>query len=100
VAWASLDNERSFWFTRPSLFNLLTRVGFTSVYTCQTPAFPGQTLDRDTLVAVKGSPQQLVSTPVVNDWPEERPMGVHPAQASLSNKVLTRTLGWTRRLFR
>src|SRR2546425_5545262 len=56
---ASIDNEKSFWFTRSSLFNLLADVGFTSVYDCYNPACPGQLDDRDTLVAVKG-PQQHV----------------------------------------
>lgn len=35
--WASADNEDSFWFTRPSLVNILADVGFTSVYECFTP---------------------------------------------------------------
>ncbi|MFQ5539370.1 MAG: class I SAM-dependent methyltransferase, partial [Candidatus Binatia bacterium] len=64
--WASLDNEKSFWFTRPSLFNVLADVGFTSVYTCHNPAVPGQLSDRDTLVAIKGQRQELFSTPTVN----------------------------------
>ena len=35
--WASLDNAKSFWLTRPSLYNLLAHVGFTSVYECHYP---------------------------------------------------------------
>ena len=82
---ASLDNEKSFWLTRPSLFNLLSRAGFTSVYTCQNPVVLTQWSDRDTLVAVKGAREELLSTPIVNGlpdepWPEERPKGVHPSQ--------------------
>lgn len=82
---ASLDNEKSFWLTRPSLFNLLSRTGFTSVYTCQNPAVLTQWLDRDTIVAVKGERQELFSTPIVNSllnepWPEQRQTGIHPSQ--------------------
>ena len=82
---ASLDNEKSFWLTRPSLFNLLSRTGFTSVYTCQNPAVLTQWLDRDTIVAVKGERQELLSTPIVNSlpndpWPEQRQTGIHPSQ--------------------
>ncbi|OHB48431.1 MAG: hypothetical protein A2099_03360 [Planctomycetes bacterium GWF2_39_10] len=82
---SSLDNEKSFWLTRPSLFNLLSRAGFTSVYTCQNPAVLMQRMDRDTLVAVKGTRHKLFSTPIVNSlpgemWPEERRRGIHPSQ--------------------
>jgi 2-polyprenyl-3-methyl-5-hydroxy-6-metoxy-1,4-benzoquinol methylase len=89
AVWHSLDNVESFWFTRPSLLNLLTRVGFTSVYTCQTPAFPTTWKDpsaprdavtfpaEDTLVAVKGKAEQLFSMPLLNDvreivWSESK----------------------------
>ena len=83
--WASVDNEESFWFTRPSLVNLLARTGFTSVYTSQNPAVPGQWTDRDTLVALKGKPSELASTPVLNRfpvelWSEENQIGMHPSQ--------------------
>lgn len=85
---ASLDNEKSFWLTRPSLFNLLSRAGFTSVYTCQNPAVPTQRMDRDTLVAVKGTRHKLFSTPIINSldnkvWPEERRTGIHPSQRAI-----------------
>ena len=85
---ASLDNEKSFWLTRPSLFNLLSRAGFTSVYTCQNPAVLMQRMDRDTLVAVKGTRHKLFSTPIVNSldnkvWPEERQTGIHPSQRAI-----------------
>ena len=35
--WASLDNDTSFWPTRPSLLNALQRGGFTSVLECSIP---------------------------------------------------------------
>ena len=95
AVWHSLDNDESFWFTRPSLFNLLTRVGFTSVYTCQTPAFPSTWRDpsatqdavtfpaEDTLIAVKGKSEQLFSMPLLNDvreivWSESKPASSEP----------------------
>src|SRR5262249_7766294 len=37
AVWQSLDNERSFLFTAPSLCNLLKHVGFTSVYEVMNP---------------------------------------------------------------
>ena len=82
---ASLDNVKSFWFTRPSLYNLLARAGFTSVYTCQSPVVLSQWADKDTLVAVKGTRQKLVSAPIEEGlldelWPEERQRGMHPSQ--------------------
>src|SRR5947207_2409975 len=54
VLWASIDNEKSFWLTRTSLYNLLARAGFTSVYECHNPAVRNKFGDRVTLVAVKG----------------------------------------------
>lgn len=82
---SSLDNEKSFWLTRPSLFNLLSRAGFTSVYTCQNPVVLMQRKDRDTLVAVKGTQRKLFSIPIENSkpddlWPEKRQRGIHPGQ--------------------
>jgi hypothetical protein len=83
--WASLDNETSFWFTRPSLFNLLARTGFTSVHTCQNPAAPKKGTDSDTLLAIKGERQEILSTPTLNrlpdeQWPEKSLVGAHPGQ--------------------
>lgn len=83
--WASLDNETSFWFTRPSLFNLLARTGFTSVHTCQNPPAPRKGADSDTILAVKGKREELFSTPTLNSlpdelWPEKSLVGAHPGQ--------------------
>jgi hypothetical protein len=89
--WASLDNETSFWFTRPSLFNLLARTGFTSVATCQNPAAPRKGIDSDTLVAVKGKRLEMFSTPTLNGlpaelWPESSQVGAHPGQLTGNKK--------------
>lgn len=53
--WASLDNASSFWFTEPSLMNLLARAGFSSVLDVLTPTMPGNPRDRKTYVAVKAN---------------------------------------------
>jgi 2-polyprenyl-3-methyl-5-hydroxy-6-metoxy-1,4-benzoquinol methylase len=76
--WASLDNDNSFWLTRPSLYNLLADSGFTSAYSCHNPAVPQQQYNRDTIVAIKGTRVNLVSTPQLNDppfpqWPRHSP---------------------------
>jgi hypothetical protein len=60
--WSALDNANSFWFSRPSLYNILAHTGFTSVYECFTPGCAGQYDNRPTLVAVKGAHQAIVST--------------------------------------
>jgi 2-polyprenyl-3-methyl-5-hydroxy-6-metoxy-1,4-benzoquinol methylase len=74
--WASLDNEKSFWPTRLSLFNLLARSGFTSVYECHNPAEPEKPEDRITLVALVGTPATYHSSQIFEKkehvtWPEE-----------------------------
>ncbi|UCG81639.1 MAG: methyltransferase domain-containing protein, partial [Desulfobacterales bacterium] len=51
--WSSLDNVASFWFTRASLFNLLSYAGFTSVYECPAPPALKQPYDRITVLAIK-----------------------------------------------
>ena len=69
--WASLDNQTSFWLTRPSLYNALTSVGFTSVYECHSPAFV-RSPDRITLVAIKGQAYvpRAAPSPAQARWPE------------------------------
>lgn len=76
--WYSIDNRRAFYFTRPSLFNLLKRVGFTSIYEClnpyeyHEPEWPKPSDgsrhvvwdDRATFVAIKGQRQTVLSSPV------------------------------------
>jgi SAM-dependent methyltransferase len=54
---ASLDNEQSFWLTRPSLYNLLGHAGFTSVLEARLPRAVS-IQDRVTLVAYKGERQE------------------------------------------
>lgn len=83
--WSSLDNLNSFWFTRPSLYNLLGHVGFTSVYECHNPPEIRKSYDRVTLMAIKGQSCTLISSPLINilshhNWPEKQQMSVHLSQ--------------------
>jgi SAM-dependent methyltransferase len=56
AAWATLDARPSFWPTRPSLFNLLARAGFTSLFEAHEPVWRGMPADRLMVAALKGSP--------------------------------------------
>ena len=74
TAWASIGNPESVWLTRPSLYNLLVDVGFTSVYECHQPIVPKfermrnrQEADRATFVAIKNHPVRLKSTPLLDN---------------------------------
>lgn len=69
--WASLDNLKSFWFTRSSLYNLLYQVGFTTVYEHHTPKEVKTEVDRILLIATKGEPVQLISAPDINGSPQQ-----------------------------
>ena len=78
--WASVGNEASFLFSRPSLLNALASAGFSSVHECLNPPHlnfgaPGiEHLNRCTFVAVKGSQVTLSTSPTANGlqeaWPE------------------------------
>jgi len=80
-SWASWDNPTSFWFTRPSLINMLNRAGFSSVYENFVPLHknfgkPGlECTDRCTFVAVKDTRCALLTSPEANNleeaWPED-----------------------------
>jgi SAM-dependent methyltransferase len=75
-AWASLDNLSSFWFTRPSLYTVLTDAGFTSVAECHIPQHVGLPSDRVALIAVKGAsttPASAGPCPPLPRWPEKQP---------------------------
>lgn len=78
TVWSSLDNEKSFWLTRPSLYNMLWQCGFTSVYECHAPVVRKyevmrikQQADRTTFMAVKGKKVFLRSLPQINQWPAD-----------------------------
>ncbi len=77
----SIDNMTSFWFTRPSLINLLSKAGFSSIYECFTPAHmnfgkPGiHHRDHLTIVAIKDEISELKTSPDVNGLRENFPEG-------------------------
>jgi SAM-dependent methyltransferase len=76
---ASWGNDTSFVFTRPSLVNLLARVGFSSVYECFNPPHlnygqPGlEHRNRCAFVAVKATPLRVHTSPGVNGLREDHP---------------------------
>jgi hypothetical protein len=90
--WSSADNPKSFWLTKPSLNNLLSRVGFTSVYECHNPPEIDKPADRLTLVAFKGRRVELLSAPLMSSraeerWPE-KPLSKDSALRRMVNKLL------------
>lgn len=51
---SSLGNKQSFWFTKPSLYNLLIKTGYTGIYECKYPrAGWRENDDRITVIATK-----------------------------------------------
>jgi SAM-dependent methyltransferase len=80
-AWASLDNETSFWITKPSLMNLLRDVGFTTVLEVFRPVSFFVHADRITIAAVKGTAIPLTEGAPEADYPEHLNLPAHPGQA-------------------
>jgi SAM-dependent methyltransferase len=66
--WASLDNVSSFHLSKSSLYCMLSRVGFTSVYECYIPPEPTKPIDRITLLAIKGGKQKMMNSPLMNEY--------------------------------
>jgi hypothetical protein len=101
--WASLDNTWSVWLTGPSLSNALQDSGFSSVFTCEVPAMTGRIHNRQTFVALKGTPVTIASTPPVNLLPPERAsesgMTTRPARwlSWLSELIRSKIAHWRRR---
>jgi hypothetical protein len=69
--WASLDNLTSFHLSRTSLYCMLARVGFTSVYECYVPAETTKPIDRVTFVAIKGHRLKLKNSPLMATYPTQ-----------------------------
>jgi len=96
-SWASWDNRTSFWFTRPSLINMLNKAGFSSVYENFVPLHknfgkPGlECTDRCTFVALKNKRCDLVTSPAVNhleeSWPEDSLSYSHRRLQRLAERV-------------
>jgi 2-polyprenyl-3-methyl-5-hydroxy-6-metoxy-1,4-benzoquinol methylase len=82
--WASLENNTSFWFTEPSLLNLIARAGFSSSFDVLTPTMPGNLRgrllrDRKTYVAVKGPRIEILSSDETNNQGHvDIPEGLNP----------------------
>lgn len=76
---ASWGNDVSFMMTRPSLVNLLSHVGFSSVYECFNPPHlnfgqPGlEHQDRCTFVALKGEAVEVHTSPAATTLQEDHP---------------------------
>ncbi len=76
VLWSSLDNDRSFWFTRPSLWKFLDGLGFTSLVEVHGPAVPRyeamrhrEGSDRATFVGIKGAAIAPKASPLPQSLP-------------------------------
>jgi SAM-dependent methyltransferase len=98
--WASVDNETSFWFTKPSLVNLLSKTGFSSVYECFMPLSLIPRMDfqyagiraheRCTIVAIRDHEFQLKTSPAANNlWQEWPETGLSSAPAITTSKPET-----------
>jgi len=86
--WASLDTNENFWLSRATLYNLLSQVGFTSVYECNIPAEPEKPADRITVVAIKGAVGRLLSAPLMADRPPDN----MPERAHRENSLAVESL--------
>jgi len=94
--WASADNPLSFWFTRPSLLNILSKAGFSSTYECFAPAHlnfgkPGlESQNRCTFVAIKDDICDLKTSVAANglreNWPE-RSLSYAPAVTTQEKRM-------------
>ena len=83
--WSSLDNDTSFWFTKPSLLNLLRDVGFTCAFEVLRPQDFATYSDRLTLAATIGERQRSYMSPELAqtpepDWPEHSNLPAFPAE--------------------
>jgi SAM-dependent methyltransferase len=98
--WSSADNPTSFWFTRPSLINILNKAGFSSIYECFVPPHlnfgkPGlECKDRCTFIALKDDIRELKTSPAANglreNWPELSLTYAPDKSKSLYKRVLLR----------
>jgi SAM-dependent methyltransferase len=94
-SWGFQDGPR-FYFTRPSLVNLMQDVGFTSVYECFNPPHlnygqPGiESHSRCTFVALKSPRAAIEASPAVNSLVERWPEGSLTYAAPVSPSRLAR----------
>lgn len=69
--WSSLDNASSFWFTKSSLYNFLTRIGFSSINESRSmnPSVYTEN-DRITILAFKKQHIEIKSSTETNQYIE------------------------------
>jgi len=101
LLWSSLDNVNSFYFTRSSFYNLLSSVGFSSVYECHNPPLlkyekmrASKKADRNTFVAIKGKKLNILASTVANEmaqpiWPEKQDLETENARVKKTPLVIT-----------
>jgi SAM-dependent methyltransferase len=99
--WASLHNETSFWFTKPSLLNLLRDVGFTSSFEVLNPKSFADYSDRLTFAATIGERQHSRMSPELSltpepDWPEHSTLTRSLAQSVTPARPLWRRIAGLR----
>lgn len=63
--WSSADNDQSFLLTKKTLFRMLERLGFTSVFECHVPLEYVKPPDRVTMIAVRGRKVELKTFPAL-----------------------------------
>jgi hypothetical protein len=71
---AAIGNVESFWLTPSALYNLMSRIGFTSMYELKSPSVNYENLDRHTILALKGAAERLLSSGTIESigrkhWP-------------------------------
>lgn len=94
---ASPDNPESFWLTKPSLINLLTDCGFTSVCEQLAPRGAVGYADRTTLLAFKGPEPEVRAMPGARGaprprWPERERLERSP-EYTLRARLRAKLLG-------
>lgn len=104
---ASLDNPMSFWPTLPSLLNLLSDAGFSSVLEASSPRHapgeqPGSLVN---LVAIKGKRFEMPSGPLAARpaparWPEKEKPRINPSQTVRGQLSQERSVRALKRLVR
>jgi SAM-dependent methyltransferase len=105
---ASLDNPESFWLTRPSLVNLLTDGGFTTVLEHVGPHSATAAEDWISVLALRGETREVFSAPGAREqpfprWDERREGERHPIATRrgwLADRVRNSRLGGTLRRLR
>jgi SAM-dependent methyltransferase len=96
--WASLDNVTSFWFTKPSLLNVLRDVGFTCAFEVISPQSFAVWSDRLTFASTIGERQPSSMSPELGlapepDWPEHSTLAPFPSQAVAPRRPMWRRIG-------